>query len=223
MSACFLNFFVTFLLSWSNPLVATNIACFHIISSYMYVHRVHCTCVALTKFPNLNNNVLVTNWHWWHCLQAVHQFCYFTQGLPTLTPFYNIHKHIARLRHFYHWFTRPTHSHGRQESLFSHMSSVCHHFSNLAKQKKVKTIFATGETVGLTEWIIDDTFLSSPFFYRTLNVSHFNSSLLLLRSTTTAAATTTSKYYGSSAAIPHFSLFLLPFLSEHFSTWFAGR
>ena len=30
-------------------------------------------------------------------------------------------------------------------------------FQNLVKQNKVKTMFATGETVGLAEWIIDDT------------------------------------------------------------------
>ena len=29
-------------------------------------------------------------------------------------------------------------------------------FKNLAKQNKVKTMIATGETVGLAEWIIDD-------------------------------------------------------------------
>ena len=30
-------------------------------------------------------------------------------------------------------------------------------FQNLAKQDKAKTMFATGETVDLAEWIIDDT------------------------------------------------------------------
>ena len=30
-------------------------------------------------------------------------------------------------------------------------------FQNLAKQNKVKKMFATGETVGLAEWIIGDT------------------------------------------------------------------
>ena len=34
-----------------------------------------------------------------------------------------------------------------------------HTFQNLAKQNKAKTMFATGETVGLAEWIIDDTCL----------------------------------------------------------------
>ena len=29
-------------------------------------------------------------------------------------------------------------------------------FQNLAKRNKAKTMFATGETVGLAEWIIDD-------------------------------------------------------------------
>ena len=39
--------------------------------------------------------------------------------------------------------------------VFAH---VCPHFS---KQNKfqAKTMFATGETVGLAEWIIDDTYL----------------------------------------------------------------
>ena len=32
-------------------------------------------------------------------------------------------------------------------------------FQNLAKQNKAKTIFSTGETVGLVDWIIDDTCL----------------------------------------------------------------
>ena len=30
-------------------------------------------------------------------------------------------------------------------------------FQNLTKQSKVKAMYATGETVGLAEWIIDDT------------------------------------------------------------------
>ena len=37
-------------------------------------------------------------------------------------------------------------------------------FQNLAKQNKVKTMFATGKTVGLAEWIIDDTCLVFPLF-----------------------------------------------------------
>ena len=32
-------------------------------------------------------------------------------------------------------------------------------FQNLAKQNKAKTMFATGVTMGLAEWIIDDTCL----------------------------------------------------------------
>ena len=32
-------------------------------------------------------------------------------------------------------------------------------FQNLAKQNKAKTMFATGETMGLAEWIVDDTCL----------------------------------------------------------------
>ena len=46
------------------------------------------------------------------------------------------------------WSTRPTHSHGT---------------SNFSKQNKfqAKTMFTTGETVGMAEWIIDDTCLVS--------------------------------------------------------------
>ena len=42
-----------------------------------------------------------------------------------------------------------------------HVVTACrnHCFQNLAKQNNVKTMFATGETVGLAEWIIDDTCL----------------------------------------------------------------
>ena len=53
---------------------------------------------------------------------------------------------------------RPTHSHGRWRSLFSHMlsfrPSVRNHFS---KQNifQAKRMFTNGETVGLAEWIID--------------------------------------------------------------------
>ena len=37
--------------------------------------------------------------------------------------------------------------------------SSVHSFQNIAKQNKVKTMIATGKTVGLAEWIIDDTCL----------------------------------------------------------------
>ena len=50
----------------------------------------------------------------------------------------------------FNWSTRPTQSHGR--SLFSHM------FSNLEKQNKRKNV-RSGVTMGLAEWIIDDTCL----------------------------------------------------------------
>ena len=58
----------------------------------------------------------------------------------------------------YYWFT--IHSHFRYGSLFSHMLSVrisIPTFQNLAKQNKVKTMFATDETESLAKWIIDDT------------------------------------------------------------------
>ena len=39
------------------------------------------------------------------------------------------------------------------------MLSVRPHFSKLEKQKKQKTMFDTGVTMGLAEWIIDDACL----------------------------------------------------------------
>ena len=58
--------------------------------------------------------------------------------------------------------TRPIHSADPQSRpvviIVFHMSSVRPHFSKQNKFK-AKTMFATGETVGLAEWIIDDTFL----------------------------------------------------------------
>ena len=56
---------------------------------------------------------------------------------------------------------RPTVTASR-DHCFCTMSSVRPYipiFQNLAKQNKAKTMFATGETVGLAEWIIDDTCL----------------------------------------------------------------
>ena len=40
-------------------------------------------------------------------------------------------------------------------------------FQNLAKQNKfqAKTMFTTGETVGIAEWIMDDTCLVSAYFF----------------------------------------------------------
>ena len=49
--------------------------------------------------------------------------------------------------------------------VFSHVVRQFVTFQNLAKQNKVKTMFATGEIVGLAKWIIDDTclvFAASP-------------------------------------------------------------
>ena len=59
------------------------------------------------------------------------------------------------------WFTQLAHSHGWQWSLFSHILSVRTHFSKYSKTNKfqARTMFTTGETVGLAEWIIDDTSL----------------------------------------------------------------
>ena len=41
--------------------------------------------------------------------------------------------------------------------VFAHVVRSYVTFQNLAKQNKVITMFTTGETVGLVEWIIDDT------------------------------------------------------------------
>ena len=59
------------------------------------------------------------------------------------------------------WSTRPTQSH-----LFSHKSSVrTSPLFKFSKTKQQKTMFATGETVGLAEWIIDDTCLVILLFH----------------------------------------------------------
>ena len=76
-----------------------------------------------------------------------------------------------------YWSTRPTHSLGRQESLFSQKSSVCPHFSKSGITNKVKTMFATGETVGLAEWIIDDPCLVFYFFSTFFSLSEILSRL----------------------------------------------
>ena len=56
---------------------------------------------------------------------------------------------------------RPSVTAGSDHCFCTCRPSVCPHFSNLAKQNKVKTMFATGRTVGLAKWIIDDTCLVS--------------------------------------------------------------
>ena len=63
-----------------------------------------------------------------------------------------------------YWSTRPTHSHGRQESLFSYMLSIHPSLPKCSKAKQQKTMFSTGMTMGLAEWIIDDTCLVFLFF-----------------------------------------------------------
>ena len=47
------------------------------------------------------------------------------------------------------------------------------HFSNLAKQKQQKTMFDTGVTMGLAEWIIDDTCLVY-FYLHVFDTGHKN-------------------------------------------------
>ena len=53
---------------------------------------------------------------------------------------------------------RPTIPAG-SDNYFCTCPSVRPHFANLAKQKQQKIIVTAGETVGLAEWIIDDTCL----------------------------------------------------------------
>ena len=55
---------------------------------------------------------------------------------------------------------RPTVMAGSDHWLFSHMLSVRPQFSKQNKYQ-LKVMFATGETVGLTEWITDDSCLVS--------------------------------------------------------------
>ena len=56
---------------------------------------------------------------------------------------------------------QPTVTAGRDHYCFCTCCPSVPTFQNLAKQNKAKTLFATGETVGLAEWIIDDTCLVS--------------------------------------------------------------
>ena len=63
----------------------------------------------------------------------------------------------------YNWSTRPNLSQGHRTIVFAHFvrpyrSSVRPHFSK-QNQFQAKTMLATGEIVGLAEWIIDDTYL----------------------------------------------------------------
>ena len=62
---------------------------------------------------------------------------------------------------------RPTVTVGSDHCFCTRRPSVRPHFS---KQNKfqVKTMFATGETVGLAEWIIDDTFLVYFYIFPTI-------------------------------------------------------
>ena len=83
---------------------------------------------------------------------------------------HNLASHVLLVNSFKHNVTdlavlihSPDPHHGRQGSLFLQMSSICPSipaFQNLAKQNKAKAMFATGETVGLAKWIIDDTCLA---------------------------------------------------------------
>ena len=70
--------------------------------------------------------------------------------------------------YYYYWSTRPTTVPAGSDHYFHTecpfvrpfvRSSVRPHFLKSSKQNKQKTMFATGETVGLAEWIIDETCL----------------------------------------------------------------
>ena len=56
--------------------------------------------------------------------------------------------------------------------------SVRPHFLNLEKPNKQKTMFATGVTMGLAEWIIDDT--CPVFIIYNLNIFYHTSSFLFI-------------------------------------------
>ena len=58
---------------------------------------------------------------------------------------------------------RPTVTAGSDHYFCTFCPSVLPHFSNLQKQQKI--MVATCETVGLAEWIIDDTCLVSTHDY----------------------------------------------------------
>ena len=54
---------------------------------------------------------------------------------------------------------QPTVTAGSDHCFHTCCPSVRPHFSQSSKTKQQKTMFATGVTVGLDEWIIDDTCL----------------------------------------------------------------
>ena len=58
---------------------------------------------------------------------------------------------------------RPTVTAGR-DHCFCTCRPYVPTFQNLAKQNETKTTFTTSETVGLAEWIIDDTCLVERYF-----------------------------------------------------------
>ena len=82
----------------------------------------------------------------------------------------------ACLLQFDWWFVdplgQPTVTAGSDNYFPTCYLSVRPYFSNLAKAKQQKTMIATGETVGLAEWIIDDTCLVTNIFMRIRRGSH---------------------------------------------------
>ena len=83
---------------------------------------------------------------------------------------------------------------GRYGSLFLHISSVPT-FHNLSKQNEVKTMFATGETVGLAEWIIADTCLVFPYLQKGLLFSVEYSRTIFLFSKTEISSTVSETFH----------------------------
>ena len=79
------------------------------------------------------------------------------------------HLTIGETDLFFDPLGRPTVTAGSDHCFRTCCPSVRPHFSNLEKQTKKfleKTMFTTGVTMGLAEWIIDDTCLVSDYCYR---------------------------------------------------------
>ena len=98
----------------------------------------------------IEHNTITMTRHDWICLHEAIKHEYF-----------EISNKIQR-------FLILIHSANPQSRPVGIMSSVrtpfVHSFQNLAKQNKVKTMFATGETVDLAEWITVDTCLVFIYF-----------------------------------------------------------
>ena len=125
--------------------------------------------------------------HWglskWPCHFLYFSFCASTMNLQKNRCFKSCWFYDDGSNHeawvaIYCWSTRPTQSHGLV-GIIVFTLVVRPHFSNLEKQNNRKLLFATGVTMGLAEWIVDDT-VSFIFFSKvTTNV---NKSELFLKS-----------------------------------------